>query len=83
MTSHHPAIRARSLANVLLDLKEARGDLDLANVSLLACEPDAEDRYAEAETRLEDLRAEFEDRLLGTTGLTVETLMKAREDCLL
>jgi hypothetical protein len=85
MASHHQlvTIRPRSLANVLSDLKEARGDLDAANASLLACESDAEDRYAEAETRLEDLREEFDARFVSVAGLTVSDVMKAREECLL
>lgn len=73
----HPTVRPRSLANVLADIREARGDLDLASLSLLACEPDAEDRYAEAETRLEDLRGEFDVKLAESTGLTLEDLRQA------
>jgi ABC-type phosphate transport system auxiliary subunit len=68
---------------VLADLREARGDLDAANASLVACESDAEDRYAEAETRLEDLREEFDVRFVSVAGLTVADVMKAREECLL
>jgi hypothetical protein len=85
MASHHQlvTIRPRSLANVLADLREARGDLDAANASLVACESDAEDRYAEAETRLEDLREEFDVRFVSVAGLTVADVMKAREECLL
>jgi hypothetical protein len=85
MASHDQiiAIRARSLANVLADIREARSDLDVANVSLLACEPDAEDRYAEAETRLEDLREEFEERFAETSGLALADLWKAREEAAL
>ena len=83
MNAPHPAIRARSLANVLADIKEARGDLDLANVSLLACEPDADDRYSEAETRLEDLREEFETRFVEAAGLTVEQVRGAFAEALI
>lgn len=85
MASHHQiiAIRPRSLVNVLADIREARGDLDAANASLLACEEDAEDRYTEAETRLEDLREEFETRFAETSGLTLADLWKAREEAVL
>jgi ribosome recycling factor len=80
MTSHHPAIRARSLTNVLTDLRHARRDWEQALHDRSA---DAEDRATEAETRLEDLRDEFWLKFTEATGLTVEALMKAREDCLL
>jgi hypothetical protein len=60
MASHHPiTIRPRSLANVLDDLKEARRDYDDA----LSDHPTHEDRATEAETRVEDLREEFDVRL--------------------
>lgn len=75
--------RPRTLAHVLLDLKEARDDLDMANVSMLACEPDAEDRANEAETRLEDLRTDFDVRLAEATGLTVEQLRAAYAEALI
>ena len=83
MATAMPAIRPRSLANVLADIREARQDLDLANASLLACEPDADDRYTEAETRLEDLREEFDARFAETNGLTIADLWKAREEAML
>jgi hypothetical protein len=83
MPPHHSniaTIRPRSLANVLADLKEARRDYDDA---LGANDADAEDRATEAETRLEDLRADFDARLIAATGLSFEALLKAREECLL
>jgi hypothetical protein len=75
------AVRARSLRNVLDDLREARRDYD-AFTSDRAIRRDADDRATEAETRLEDLREEFERRLTDATGLTFEQLLKCREECL-
>jgi hypothetical protein len=77
MNAPHATIRPRSLDNVLADVKEARRDYDDALADK------HEDRATEAETRLDDLREEFETRLLDATGLTFETLIKAREECLL
>jgi hypothetical protein len=84
-----PTVRARSLSNVLDDLREARRDYDDAMV-VLAFEhahdfhdDETQDRCAEAETRLEDLRDEANALLLDATGLTFEALLAAREGCLL
>ena len=63
-------IRPRSLANVLLDLKDARRDWEQALAEAERDEPDADDRMSEADTRLDDLREEFESRFLDATGLT-------------
>lgn len=82
------AIRPRSLDTVLADLKATRRDFDdaLSDIARPQSETAAietADRATEAETRLEDLRAEFDARLIDVTGLTVEALMKAREECLI
>jgi hypothetical protein len=92
MASHHQlvTIRPRSLANVLSDLKEARGDLDdaqcairvLARIGGEQCD-ELQDRATEAETRLEDLREEFDARFVSVAGLTVAEVMKAREGALI
>jgi hypothetical protein len=66
----HPAIRPRSLANVLLDLKEARRVWEQALADAERDEPDADDRMSEADTRIEDLREEFGQRFVEATGLT-------------
>jgi hypothetical protein len=90
MASHHSvvAIRPRSLAAVLADLKEARRDFDDALADIERYAPGwhratAIDRADEAETRLDDLRAEFDARLIDTTGLTLNALMSARESALI
>jgi hypothetical protein len=70
------AIRPRSLANIRDDLVEARRDYDDALADK------HQDRATEAETRQEDLRDEFETRLLDATGLSFEALLKMREECL-
>jgi GTP1/Obg family GTP-binding protein len=90
MASHHQlvTIRPRSLANVLSDLKEARGDLDDAQCAIrvlarIGGEQCDEIAATEAETRLEDLREEFDARFVSVAGLTVEQVMKAREGALI
>ena len=121
MASHNQviAIRPRSLAVVMDDLREARRDYDDAIGGFcpqcrgdggwddIRCDPrgadgtisqwvecqscdngrlstrDAEDRATEAETRLEDLRDEFDTRLVEAAGLTVEQIMRAREEALI
>lgn len=75
-TAHYPASRPRSLANVLLDLKEARRDWESALSEAEHApqgsteEDDAGDRMSEADTRIDDLRGEFAERFEATTGLT-------------
>jgi uncharacterized damage-inducible protein DinB len=73
----------RTLAHVLLDLKEARADwidaLDDVQNGITA----ADDRATEAETRLEDLRAEFGLRCQAATGLTVDQIRTAYAEALL
>jgi hypothetical protein len=81
-------IRPRSLAVILADLTEAQRDwdqavADLGRELLFPGESDADDRANEAETRCEDLRAEFDAKFVDLTGLTVERLMKAREGAIL
>lgn len=84
MASHNlqPTIRPRSLAHVLDDLREARSDMDAARTAIIGGE-DADDRYAEAETRMEDLQTEADERFFDATGLTVEAFRKAFEQALL
>jgi hypothetical protein len=90
----HPAIRPRSLANVLLDLKEARRDWEqaLADAEAAATpmdgplsqeEIDAGDRMSEADTRIEDLREEFAERFLEATGLTWKQIEDAVAEAVL
>jgi hypothetical protein len=93
MAAHHQiiAIRPRSLANILADLKEARGDLqqaleDVKHATLGMPSQhyaDIDDRATEAETRVDDLRDEFEAAFLRSTGLSVEDVLKAREEAVL
>jgi hypothetical protein len=64
------AIRARSLANILCDLREARDDWHEACAAAEREEPDADDRASEADTRVDDLRDEFAERFHEATGLT-------------
>jgi len=81
------AIRPRSLANVLADLREALDDLDTARAALPKLEQlydyDAEDRATEAETRFRDLQAEFDVKLAETTGLSVEDFRRAYSEALI
>jgi ribosome recycling factor len=79
----HPAIRPRSLVNVLADIREAKRDLDDALADVERGEEDGEDRANEAETRLEDLRDEFDVRFSETTGLTWKQLQTAVEEAVL
>lgn len=82
-------IRPRSLANVLADLKEARADYEVAIADLGASdggtveEADADDRASAADTRVEDLRTEFDERLVEAAGLTVEDLRRAYAEALI
>lgn len=79
----HPAVRPRTLANVLLDLKEARNDWDEAMAAAEREEPDADDRATEADTRVDDLRDEFTKRFEEATGLTWKQIEVAIQDALL
>lgn len=85
MATQAIAIRPRSLANVLADLRHACEDYDEAidKISGSPDDADLQDRATEAETRQADLREEFSAKLLEATGLTLETLLAARERCLL
>lgn len=87
MASHHAiTIRPRSLSNVLLDLKEAKRDYDVAVGAISAggfLHDDIQDRATEAETRVEDLREEFDVRLAESTGLTVEDFRAAYSEALI
>jgi hypothetical protein len=68
--------RPRTLAHVLLDLKEARRDWEQASNEADAAphfskeEEEAGDRMAEADQRIDALRAEFAQRFFAVTGLT-------------
>lgn len=77
------AIRPRSLANVLADLKEAHGDWIDACGAIARNEEDAADRAAEAETREEDLRQEFAERFVEATGLTWKQIETAISEAIL
>jgi hypothetical protein len=90
MASHHqPAIRPRSLANVLLDLKEARRDWEqaideIARLPIGVSEADdADDRASEADTRVDDLRDEFTARFHEVTGLTWKQIEDAISEAVL
>ena len=82
MASHHahPAIRARSLANVLADLWEAKDDWRMA---VEADDPDAADRATEADTRVDDLTEEFYERFRDATGLTWKQVEQAISEAVL
>lgn len=73
-------VRPRSLANVLLDLKEAHDDWKQA---VDDDDPDAQDRASEADTRVDDLRDEFFSRFHEATGLTWKQVEKAIEEAVL
>lgn len=83
--------RPRSLANVLLDLKEARSDWEQASADAdCACregnpklEDQAQDRATEADTRVDDLREEFASRFLDATGLTWKQVEEAVSEAVL
>jgi hypothetical protein len=78
-----PALRPRTLANVLLDLKEARDDWQEAIAAAEREEPDADDRATEAETRFDDLRDEMRVLFRCATGLTIEEMRDAYAEALL
>jgi predicted ATPase len=67
----------RNLANVLLELRQARRDWADA---IEATDADAEDRASEADQRTDDLRQEFADRFVAATGLTWKTIEEAIGD---
>jgi hypothetical protein len=81
----------RTLANVLLDLKEARSDWDQADRDA-ACagregnrrlEEEAGDRMSEADDRTDALREEFATMFVAATGLTWKQIEAAIDGCLL
>jgi phosphate uptake regulator len=78
MASHYALpIRPRSLANVLSDLKEAHDD------AIQAQSDGDDDRFGEAETRVDDLRDEFAERFVETTGLTWKQIEAAISEAVL
>ena len=91
MASHFATIRPRSLANVLLDLREARRDWQqaLGDAGQAAREGDERleaehgDRMSEADTRIDDLRDEFAERFVEATGLTWKQIETAIQDAVL
>ena len=91
MNAPHPTIRARSLANVLLDLREARRDWEqaLKDAECAVREGDEHledeccDRMSEADTRIDDLRDEFAERFLDATGLTWKQIETAISEAVL
>lgn len=83
MNLFQPATRPRTLANVLLDLREARDDWHEACAAAEREEPDADDRATEADTRVDDLREEFAERFQEATGLTWKQVEDAIEEAVL
>jgi hypothetical protein len=81
--------RPRTLAQVLLDLKEARRDWltatnEIARLPIGAPEADdLDDRATEADRRIDDLRDEFASRFLAATGLTWKQVETAIQDAVL
>lgn len=83
--------RPRTLAHVLLDLKEAKRDWEQAakdaecagRESNPRIEDEAGDRMTEADRRIDDLREEFASRFLAATGLTWKQVETAVEDAVL
>lgn len=82
-------IRPRTLANLLADLTEARGDLTAAEADFRRypngsqARADAHDRMIEAETRQSDMRAEFDVRFAEVNGLSVEDIRGAFADAVI
>lgn len=78
----------RTLANVLLDLKEAQRDWQQANddadcadrESNPRLEKEAQDRATEADNRVDALRDEFASRFQSATGLTWKQIEAAVGD---
>lgn len=90
MASHHQIVVPirRTLANVLLDLKEARGDWEQALADAegargTKAEEDAGDRMSEADQRLDELRDEFAAMFVKATGVTWKQVQDAEEGLLL
>jgi len=81
--------KPRTLANVLLDLREARDDYECAITDLgesrsgTLAERDADDRASEADSRLDALREEFESGFLAATGLTFKQVQEAVKEAVL
>jgi acyl-CoA reductase-like NAD-dependent aldehyde dehydrogenase len=81
----------RTLANVLLDLKEARSDWDqaLQDAECAGREgnprlhEEAGDRMSEADERIDALREEFAAMFVAATGLTWKQIEAAIDGCLL
>lgn len=79
----------RTLANVLLDLKEARRDWESAladaerEVDYSQDESDAGDRMSEADNRIDELRDEFASQFQAATGLTWKQVETAIEEAVL
>jgi hypothetical protein len=76
-------IRPRSLANVLIDLREAKRDWELALADAERGVAEADDRMSEADTRVDDLREEFASRFLAATGLTWKQIEAAVAEAVL
>jgi hypothetical protein len=81
--------RARTLAHVLIDLREAKRDADDALEAYVNApdrsreEAEADDRRTEAETRVEDLRDEFATLFVDATGLTWAQIEAAMSEAVL
>lgn len=84
MPPHNAAVIRfpRLCGDVLADLQEAVRDLADA-LTAIASDEDADDRATEAEQRVERLRAEFDEQMVRSTGLSVEDIRKAYEGALL
>lgn len=86
-----PFRQQRTLANVLLDLKEARRDWEQAGKDAdcayregnALLEDDAGDRMSEADKRIDDLRAEFARLFQFATGLTWKQVEEAVSEAVL
>lgn len=93
MASHHQivALHTRTLAHVLLDLREARSDWEQAAKDAECAdrennprlEEEAGDRMSEADARLDELRDEFAERFQAATGLTWRQIEAAVSETLL
>jgi len=77
----------RTIANVLLDLREARRDWEqalrdaerAARENNPRLEEEYGDRMSEADRRIDDLRDEFAERFVKATGLTWKQVQEAVE----
>jgi hypothetical protein len=93
MAPHNVAVLTppRTLAHVLLELKEARRDweeaLSAAEHAQAIDDDNAADEFGdratEADNRIDDLREEFASRFEAATGLTWKQVEKAIEDAVL